>query len=341
MRETNLAGVDLNLLPALHALLWRRSVTRAAEDVGLSQPAMSRALARLRDLLGDQLLVRTREGFALTPKAQALAPHVIAALDALKPVFNPTPFDPTKERRVLRVAAADTQSILLGPAIMSRLSREAPLVDLSFEPYGDVLKRLERGALDLAFALATTPLPPGAVSEPVARDELALILRRGHPAAKRRWKLEDYGRFDHVGVALLGDGTSEIDAMLAAKGVSRRMAFTAPHFTAALACVAATDMVTTLSATFARRFADYFDLVLLKPPFKSIALPMTLVSSQIKATDPLLKWFCALVRDEAKEIYEGKIRPRGQSEALGTIGETRQTARPVVPARNRQNLGGV
>jgi DNA-binding transcriptional LysR family regulator len=308
MRETNLAGVDLNLLPALDALLRRRNVTRAAEDVGLSQPAMSRALARLRDLLGDPLLVRTREGFALSPKAQALAPRVIAALDGLKPVFNPTPFDPTKERRVLRVAAADTQSILLGPAIMRRLSCEAPLVDLCFEPYGDVLKRLECGALDLAFALATTPLPPGAVSETVARDELALILRRGHPAAKRRWKLEDYGRFDHVGVALLGDGTSEIDAILAAEGVSRRMAFTAPHFTAALACVAATDMVTTLSATFARRFADHFGLLLLKPPFEKTALPMTLVSSQIRTTDPLLKWFCALVRNEAKKIYEDEVR---------------------------------
>ncbi|MCQ4188337.1 LysR family transcriptional regulator [Methylocystis suflitae] len=176
MHETNLSGVDLNLLPPLDALLRRRNVTRAAEDVGLSQPAMSRALARLRGLLGDPLLVRTREGFALTPKAQTLAPQVVAALDGLKPVFAPTRFDPAKERRVLRVAAADVQSILLGPPIMSRLSREAPLVDLRFEPYGgDVLRRLESGALDLAFALATTPLPPGAVSETVACDELALI----------------------------------------------------------------------------------------------------------------------------------------------------------------------
>ena len=311
MHETNLSGVDLNLLPPLDALLRRRNVTRAAEDVGLSQPAMSRALARLRDLLGDPLLVRTREGFALTPKAQTLAPHVVAALDGLKPVFAPTPFDPAKERRVLRVAAADVQSILLGPPIMSRLSREAPLVDLRFEPYGsDVLRRMESGALDLAFALATTPLPPGAVSETVACDELALILRRGHRAAKRRWKLEDYSRFDHVGVALLGDGASEIDAMLAASGVSRRIAFIAPHFTTALACVAATDMVTTLSATFARRFADHFGLILLKPPFHNTALPMTLVSSQVRAMDPLVKWFCALVRDEAKKVYEGETTSR-------------------------------
>ena len=107
---------------------------------------------------------------------------------------------------------------------MSRLLREAPLVDLRFEPYGgDVLRRLESGALDLAFALATTPLPPGAVSETVACDELALILRRGHRAAKRRWKLEDYSRFDHVGVALLGDGA--VRDRRHARGVRR----VAPH----------------------------------------------------------------------------------------------------------------
>ncbi|MEK4032110.1 hypothetical protein WOC76_01400 [Methylocystis sp. IM3] len=98
------------------------------------------------------------------------------------------------------------------------------------------------------------------------------------------------------------------------------MALTAPHFTAALACVAATDLVTTLSATFARRFVDHFGLVLLKPPFKNTALPMTLVSTQVQATDPLLKWFCALVRDEAKEIYEGKIAWRRQSETPRTTG---------------------
>lgn len=305
MREPNLAGLDLNLLPPLEALLQRRNVTRAAEAVGLSQPAMSRALARLRDLLGDPLLVRTREGYALTPKAQMLAPQVVAALDGLKPVFAPSPFDPAKERRILRVAAADVQSILLGPPIMTRLLREAPLVDLRFEPYGsDVLRRLESGALDLAFALATTPLPPGAVSATVAHDELALILRRGHPAAKRRWKLEDYGRFDHVGVALLGDGASEIDAILAAAGVSRRVAFIAPQFMTALACVAATDMVTTVSASFARHFAHHFGLILLKPPFRNSAVPMTLVSSRVQAMDPLVKWFCALVRDEAKKVYE-------------------------------------
>lgn len=98
--------------------------------------------------------------------------------------------------------------------------------------------------------------------------------------------------------------------MLAASGVSRRMAFIAPHFTTALACVAATDMVTTLSATFARRFADHFGLILLKPPFQNTSLPMTLVSSQVRAMDPLVKWFCALARDEAKKVYEGEIPSR-------------------------------
>ncbi|HEY1447986.1 MAG TPA: LysR family transcriptional regulator, partial [Caulobacteraceae bacterium] len=88
MREVNLSGLDLNLIPALDALLRRRNVTRAAEDVGLSQPAMSRALARLRELQGDPLLVRTRAGYALTPRAQAIQPQLADAISSLRGVFQ-------------------------------------------------------------------------------------------------------------------------------------------------------------------------------------------------------------------------------------------------------------
>ena len=94
MQERNIAGLDLNLVPALHALLHRRNVTRAAADVGLSQPAMSRSLARLRELQGDPLLVRTSSGYVLTARAQALKPVLAAAMSHLREVFRPQTFDP-------------------------------------------------------------------------------------------------------------------------------------------------------------------------------------------------------------------------------------------------------
>lgn len=316
MREVNLAGLDLNLIPALEALLRRRNVTRAAEDVGLSQPAMSRALARLRDLQGDPLLVRTRAGYVLTPRAQAVQPLLAQAVAQLKGVFQAEDFDPAVVRRTVRLVAGDAQAILLLPDVMARLAVEAPGVEVRVEPYGpDVLERLEGGALDLVFALVSTPLPPGVHSEEVAKDQLALVMRRGHPAAALAWSLADYGQWGHVGVAIVGDGRSEIDALLAAHGVTRRIALVTPYFIAALAAVAATDLVTTVSALTARRFAAAFDLVLHDPPFADTRLTTTLVCSHVRAADPFLVWFRALVREVAGEA----AMPSGVRD-LGEVG---------------------
>src|SRR5947209_3274483 len=122
MREVNLAGVDLNLLPALEALIRCRNVTRAGEAVGLSQPAMSRALARLRDLLADPILVKAPGGLAPTARAQALLPELTAALDGLGGVVRPSAFDPKALDRVFRVVGADVHSLLLGPPLLAALA---------------------------------------------------------------------------------------------------------------------------------------------------------------------------------------------------------------------------
>lgn len=306
MHQVNISGLDLNLVPALDALLRLRNVTRAAEEVGLSQPAMSRALGRLRDLHNDPLLVRTQTGYALTPKARAIQPELATAMRSLRGVFQQQVFDPGMERRTLTLAATDAQAVLLMPAVMARLAVEAPGVDLRVVGYGpDLLERFDSGALDLAFAISTTPLPTGAYSEVVLKDRIALVMRRGHPAAKRKWSVEDYGKFNHVGVAVLGDGQSEIDALLAAKGVTRRIALVTPSFVAALAAVAQTDMVTTLSASLARRFAQAFDLVVRPPPLGEDNLQMTLVCSHVRAADPFLIWF----RNLAREVGSAIVKP--------------------------------
>ena len=317
MHEVNLSGLDLNLLPALEALLRRRNVTHAAADVGLSQPAMSRALSRLRALLDDPLLVRGHNGLVLTPKAQNLVPRLATAVGELKELFRDQSFDPATEHRTIRIAGSDTQTVLLAPPLMARLSRLAPGVDLRFEPYGpDLIRRMENNALDFAFALATTELPIGAVSMPLANDRLALVMRRGHPLAARSWSIADYGKVDHVGIALLDDGRSELDGLLAAAGVRRRIALVTPHFTAALAAVAATDMVTTISEAFARRFAGAFDLVVRPPPFANADLRMTLVWSHVRANDPILVWFRERLREIAEQVYEGRDRSGAMDTSL-------------------------
>jgi DNA-binding transcriptional LysR family regulator len=303
MREVNISGLDLNLLPPLEALLRHCNVTHAAADAGLSQPAMSRALFRLRQIFDDPLLVRSHGKFVLTPKAQSLEPRVRAALNDMKGLFEEPRFDPALERRIIRIAATDTQTVLLFPAVMARLARDAPGIDVRIDRYGpELFVQLDNGSLDLAFALTTSDLPPGAMSEHISSDRLALIMRKGHPAARRAWTLADYGTVNHVSVSIFGDGRSELDTLLAAVGVTRRIALVTPHFTAALAAVSETDMVTTLSENFAERYRDTFNLVLLKPPFEDTELHVTMVWSHLRNSDKVLSWFRGVVRDVAREV---------------------------------------
>lgn len=305
MRDMHLKAIDLNLLTALGALLSQRSVSRAAREVGLSQPAMSRALDRLRHLLGDELMLRSGAGMVLTARAEALAPRVQTILADILDVVAEPDFDPGKERRIIRIAAVDSQTVLYFPGVMARLLKEAPEVDLRAVPIGpDIARRMQAGDIDLTFSLANYPLPPGAHSEMLMEDRLALVMRRGHPAAvKQPLTLADYAALSHVTISIFGDSHTETDAVLAAAGLERRIALTTPHFTAALTAVAGTDMVTVLSRAFARQFAEALGLVLLEPPLQKAALPVTMVWPAARKNDRLLAW----LRDVFKDVAAGLV----------------------------------
>lgn len=301
MREKHLSAIDLNLLPALEALLLRRHVTLAAGDVGLSQPAMSRALGRLRLLLDDALLVRGASGFMLTPRAHDILPELQRLLAGTSALLKPKAFDVAALKRTLFIAASDAHAVLLMPEVIAKVRREAPGVVLVIEPYSrDILRRFESSELDLAFAEATTPLPPGAMITQVGFDSLALVMRRDHPAAREPWSLADYARYDHAVVSIFGDQTSEIDTRLAQAGIARRIGFASPYFLAALAAVAASDMITTLSRALAERFAPDLGLLVRTPPFSDASLAVTLVRTATRADDPVLNWLCGLVSDAAQ-----------------------------------------
>lgn len=307
MRTVHLPGLDLNLLPALEALLKRRNVSEAAKDVGLSQPAMSRVLGRLREVLGDPLLVRAAGGYVLSARAQALHGQLATALDQVKAVFRDPGFDPARTERTVRIVGLDTHTILMAPALMARLAQEAPGIDVRFEGYTtNIVERMQTGQLDLVFAQESTPLPPGARSEFMVRDRLALVLRAGHPLAKRKWTIEDYGRVSHVGISIFGDAGSDLDAQLAPAGVKRRVALVTPHFMAALAAVSGTDMATTVGRSLASRFAGPLGLVLKEPPLPRTDLDMTIVWSEVRAADPVLTWMRKMIGEVARETMSAE-----------------------------------
>ena len=162
---------------------------------------------------------------------------------------------------------------------------------------------MESGALDLAFATMTTPLPPGAINEPLFEDSLALVMRHDHPWRDREWSVADYAEAVHVTIAIRGDDETEVDAALARAGLARRVVLRTPHFLAALAAVGGSDAVTTISAALARRFSSTFGLAVLDTPLASIPLQLSLVSTAARASDLGLQWLRGLIREAAAEVH--------------------------------------
>lgn len=299
MHTKHLRAIDLNLLPVLDALLRHRNATRAGDDVGLSQPAMSRALGRLRDVLDDPLLVRGPGGYLLSPRAEALRAPLAGMLAQLRGLLVVPPFDPAAEQRLVRLAMTDVLAELFLAALVQQVARQAPGVVLEWVPIGPGLpERMRAGEIDLAFALDNTPLPRGAASEPLFEDRLCVVLREGHPCGGI-WTLAEYTRYPSVVIALLGDSASEIDAELAAAGITRNVAAIVPTFRAAAEIVAQTDSVTTISRVFAAKLAPALGLQLLEPPLRNTRLGVVTVWAEHRTGDPLLAWLRGVLRSVA------------------------------------------
>lgn len=306
MHDVNLRSVDLNLLVILRALLEHAHVTRAAEVAGLSQPAMSRALARLRALFDDPLLVRGDRGLAPTPRAIALRPRIEALLREIEGLVGERPFDPATLSGSVSIATTDHEALLVLPRLMRRLSGEASGLDVTVVPFAaPVLGRMLRGEVDLAFAVAEALPAVGLLVEPLYRDSFVTLMRRGHPAADDL-TLDRFVRLDHVLVTIFGDGRGVIDDSLAERDLSRRIALRIPHFYSAINIVAETDLVVTLPRSIAVRYAARHGLVMLEPPVPRPPFTVIATWPAVLDADPTNAWLRGIVRDEVRRI-EGTL----------------------------------
>lgn len=296
MHEKHLRAIDLNLLPVLDALLRHRNATRAGEEVGLTQPAMSRALGRLRHLLDDPLLVRGIKGPVLSPRADAIRAPLAALLGEMRALLVDPPFNPAAERRTLRIAMTDAQASLILAPLVRHVTAAAPGVVIEWVPIGPGLpERMAAGEIDLTFALDTTPLPRGAASEPLLEDAVAVVVRRDHPCGNV-WTAADYATYPSVVISLIGDASSDIDTALAAVGVERSIAAIVPTFRAAVEIVAATDAVTTISRAYAASVIATLPLTLLAAPLANSRLGVTMVWAAYRSSDPVLIWLRGALR---------------------------------------------
>jgi DNA-binding transcriptional LysR family regulator len=305
----NLSGIDLNLLVACEVLLSERSVTRAAERLGVTQSAASHALARLRELFGDPLLVRARSGMVLTPHAESLAPALSEALSGLAQVLGRGQrFDPAADRRRFSIATSDYAQILVLPALVERLSATAPGIDLAIRgPTSEAARALEAGELDLVIGPITED-PPGIRALSGFEDRFVCVVRRGHPALRGgTLELEHYLTLGHVLIAPRGIRPSQVDLALSAVGKARRVVVEVPNFLVAPELIARSNLVLTLPSRLAAWFAPGLGLEVHAPPIEIGGFSFHVFWHERSQHDAGHAWFRTLVH----EVCRGLGAPPG------------------------------
>ncbi len=292
--RVQLGDIDLNSLVHLHELLESASVSKAAEQLGVTQSAMSHMLRRLRQTFDDPLLVRERQGMARTPRAEALREPLYHSLLGLQDTLTKHQrFVPAASKRRFRVAMSDYLQTVLLPGLVEVISREAPEIELQVEGLGvidRIMDRLLSGELDLATGGPLLEVVPGVECELLCRDRLWCAVRRDHPKIGERLELADYLAFPHMLISPRGYGESSVDMALAGMGHRRRVAVRVQSFVSALFLLRASDNLLTAPERVLRAYADALDLRLLEPPIDLPGFEITLLWSRHERHDAALAW---------------------------------------------------
>src|SRR5438034_4946269 len=245
MREVHLRNRDLNLLVPLHALLEERHVTRAAKRSFLSQPAMSRALERLREMFGDPLLVRSGRTYERTVRGERVLRELETFMPRLEAMVRGAEFDPARSQERFRVALTDHASTILLPSLAARIRRTAAHVKLEVsawhtESYEDVVA----GRIDTA--LSAEEAPPVLESEVILNLDFVCLVGSALPVRARRFTLKQYLQFPHALVETLAGQQTLVDRPLAQLGMKRRIVLSLPFFVPAIFAIAQTDLILTV-----------------------------------------------------------------------------------------------
>jgi DNA-binding transcriptional LysR family regulator len=304
IQRMNIASLNLNLLPVLDALLSERSVSRAGARVGLSQPAVSNALAQLRAHFGDPLLVRKGNGMAPTERALALAGPLRTALLALEHGLEPAgAFDPATAERGFTIMTNDFVAFALLPRLLARLQREAPGVRLQVRAWQEhvVPPELARGDTDLVLGF-NRGLPAGHYAMPLFKDRFIFVARKGHPVVRGKITLATYTKLAHVVVSHEPNARGVFDDLLAQRGLSRNVALRVSHFLLVPPILAATDYVAAISEIVAEPAAKLYGLQLLKMPLPFEPAMVHMVWHERTGGSPAHAWLRAAVDEVGRGI---------------------------------------
>lgn len=296
-----ISPIDLNLLMALDAITTTRSVSKAAERLGLSKPAMSHALSRLRTQLGDPLLVRAGQRWQLTDRAEALGPRARAVLEEAQALLRPdSSAEPAAMTRDFHVHATDHVLSLIGVPLGHAVSHEAPGVGLRFLPIQAEDAPLLRAGSDLAIGVFPG-LPPEFRTQHLFDDRFACVVRKANAAVGARLTLQTYLALPHVLVAPRGRAGGTVDQVLRERGLSRRVKRSVPYFLSALDLISQSDCIVTLSERLARVHAERFGLRVLAPPLPLPVYGIRQVWHPRVDADPGHRWLRGLVLQTVRQ----------------------------------------
>jgi DNA-binding transcriptional LysR family regulator len=295
----NWGAFDLNLLIVFDAVMQERSVTRAGGRIGLSQPAVSHALARLRHMLKDELFIRTPEGMAPTPRAEQLAEPLRRALSDMQVALEPEVFDPSEANRQFVIALNNLAAVILAPPLLMTVAAAAPGIQLDLRPAGlrDILALLDRGELDLAigtfdgvgerFATAT-----------ILEESFVMAMRHDHPAARRELTPPVLASLSYLEISSSGEESGFVDDWLASCGLARKIAHRAPRLSAA-AILSGSDLVAVLSNRLAQHWVQLYGLSTRQLPFASPQLRTDLLWHRRFDSQPAHLWLRQIIRQTA------------------------------------------
>ncbi len=291
--------IGLDLLRVFEALHRERQVTRAARVVGLSQPAMSRALVRMRDALGDQLFVRSTRGMLPTPRAEVLAPAIRRVLEGVEALRVPGPFDPATLVRTFTVGAVDFFDTDLLPEV-ARTLKTAPGVSVSTRPLGaDSGDNLKTGQLDLIVGVRQV-IPPDAMIQHLFDEGFVCAVRRGHPVVKNKLTLAMFVELSHLLIAPRGEPGGPVDDALAKRGLARRVAVLTHTFQSAPLIVSRSDLVLTAPRRIVAPVAKAFGLRMFEPPLPVPPFGVYQAWHPRVQDDPAHTWFRRVIAASAR-----------------------------------------
>lgn len=295
----NISGVDLNLLLAFDAVMRERHVTRAAESLYMTQPALSNALNRLRHVFKDELFVRGPQGMRPTQKALELEEPISRAMAAVEEAINPPVFDPACSEHTFRLVCHDHFVHTGLSKLMHFVDAQAPGIDIRLLPAkGDSFALLDAQEAD--FGISAYGLPPERFGwEKLLTDEYVVVMGADNPLAMTDdWGKLAYSKANHLLVSLSGDASGFVDKALAAEKLTRRIALTVNHFSATPEILSHTSLVATLPRKLAEHYCKYYPLTMLCCP----------VTPPAAYCDNLLVWHKRLSKHPANDWLKQTLR---------------------------------